>query len=65
MTAIDGSTFFDGFINRPPRSGPDERFGCGIVMLQVVFDSGFQIGNASEDIAADGILGDQAEMRST
>jgi hypothetical protein len=35
--------------------------GVGIVMVQVVLDSGFEFGHASEDAAADVVLGDQAE----
>ena len=35
--------------------------GIGIMMLQVMFDGRFEIGDAVKDAAQDGILGDQAE----
>ena len=43
------------------RCGPDEGFGVGIVVLQVGFDGGLEVGDAPEDAASDGVLGDQAE----
>ncbi len=41
--------------------GPDEGFRIGIMVLQVVFDGGFEVGDAAKHAAADGILGDQPE----
>ena len=41
--------------------GPDERFGVGIVLVQVGFDGGLEFGDAAKHAAADGVLGDQAE----
>ena len=42
-------------------SGPDEGFGIGIVVLQVVFDGGFEVSDAAKHAAPNGILGDQAK----
>jgi hypothetical protein len=41
--------------------GPDEGAWIGIMMLQVIFDRHFEVGNAVKDAASDGIPGDQAE----
>ena len=41
--------------------GPDERFGVGIVLVEVGFDGGLEFGDAVEHAAADGVFGDQAE----
>ena len=35
------------------RGGPDERFGFGIVLLEIGFDCGLEFGDAAEDAAAD------------
>ena len=42
-------------------SGPDERFGIGIVVFEVFLDGGFELRDALERAAADAVLGDQAE----
>lgn len=31
------------------------------MVLEIVYDGGFEIGNAAEDAAPDGVLGDEAE----
>jgi len=36
--------------------GPNEGARIGIMMLQVIFDGRFEIGDAMKDAAADGIL---------
>jgi len=42
-------------------SGPNERFGIGIVVFEVTLDGGFELRDALEHAAADAIRGDQAE----
>ncbi len=42
-------------------SGPNERFGIGIVVFEVTLDGGFDLRDALEHAAADAIRGDQAE----
>jgi len=37
--------------------GPDERLGIGIVVVQVTFDGVFEVGDAVEDAASDGVVG--------
>ena len=43
------------------RFGPDEGLGVGIVMVEVLVDGRFELGNGGEDAASDAVLGDQAE----
>ena len=42
-------------------SGPDEGFGVGIVVIEVLLDGGFEFGDALEDTAANAVLGDPAK----
>ena len=39
-------------------SGPDERFGVGIVLSKIIHDRLLQVGDAVEDAAADPLFGD-------
>ena len=43
------------------RFGPDEGLGVSIVMVEVLVDGRFELGNGGEDAASDAVLGDQAE----
>ena len=42
-------------------SGPDERFGVGIVLSKIVHDRLLQLGDAVEGAAADALFGDLGE----
>ena len=53
-TADFGKDFLGGFC-------PDEGLGMGIVMVEVVVDGGFELGNRGEDAAPDAVVSDQAE----
>lgn len=41
--------------------GPDEGFGVGIVVFEVLVNGRFEFGDGGEDAATDALLGDQAE----
>lgn len=56
--ALDGSENVVGGL------GPSERLGIGISGIDVSFDSGFEVGDGSEDAASEGALGEQCEEAS-